>query len=126
MAMSEGGKLDFSILDQADVSGTSYRAGDTIIAEGSPATEMYLVRRGRVTIKVHEKLIEEIGPGGIFGEMALISNAGRSAAVVASEDCEVMPISERLFLILVQDTPNFALDVLRVLSRRLRNMNQYI
>jgi len=124
--MSEGTKLDFSVLDQAGVPGASYRAGDTIVAEGSPAAEMYLVRTGRVTIKVHEKMIEEIGPGGIFGEMALISNAGRSAAVVAMEDSEIIPINERLFLILVQDTPNFALDVLRVLSRRLRNMNQYI
>jgi len=124
--MSEGETLDFSILDQADVPGASYRAGDTIIAEGAMATEMYLVRSGRVTINVNDKLIEEIGPGGIFGEMALISSGGRSAAVVAVEDSEVIPIDQRLFLILVQDTPNFALSVLRVLSRRLRNMNQYI
>jgi CRP-like cAMP-binding protein len=58
--------------------------------------------------------------------MALIANAARSAAVVAAEDCKVIPVDQRLFLILVQEMPNFALDVMRVLSRRLRNMNQYV
>lgn len=124
--MSESPSLDFSILDRANIPGLSYRGGQTIIAEGASATEMYVVRSGRVSIKVHEKMIEEVGPGGIFGEMALIAESGRGAAVVAVEDCVVIPVDQRLFLILVQDTPNFALNVLRVLSRRLRNMNRYI
>jgi CRP/FNR family cyclic AMP-dependent transcriptional regulator len=124
--MSESGTLDFSFLDQVDVPAMSYSAGDTIVAEAAPATEMYLVREGRVSIEVNRKPVEQIGPGGIFGEMALIADAPRSAAVVAAEDCRVIPIDQRLFLILVQETPNFALDVMRVLSRRLRNMNQYV
>lgn len=124
--MFESNKLDFSLLDREDISATSYRVGETVIAAGTPATEMYLLRSGRASIQVAGKTVEEIGPGGIFGEMALIANTDRSAAVVAAEDCEVIAVDERLFLILVQETPNFALDTMRVLSRRLRNMNQYV
>jgi CRP-like cAMP-binding protein len=126
IVMSESRKLDFSLLDHADIPGIPYSAGDTIVAEGAPATEMYLVREGRVSIEVKKKIVEQIGAGGIFGEMALIADSARSAAVVAAEDCLVIPIDRRLFLILVQEMPNFALDVMRVLSRRLRNMNQYV
>ena len=58
--------------------------------------------------------------------MGLIDREPRSAAVVAKEDCEVIPIDERLFVILVQDAPYFALDVMRVLVARLRAMNKQL
>ena len=58
--------------------------------------------------------------------MALIDRASRSANAVAATDCEVVPIDERLFVILVQDAPYFALDVMRVLAERLRAMNKLV
>jgi CRP/FNR family transcriptional regulator, cyclic AMP receptor protein len=126
LPMSDQGKPDFEIFNRSDLAGTSCAAGDRIIAVGEPATKMYVVRKGRVSIEVDNRVIEEIGPGGIFGEMALIAGSVRSTEAVAMEDCEVVPISERLFLVLAQETPSFALDVMRVLSRRLRDMNQYV
>jgi CRP/FNR family cyclic AMP-dependent transcriptional regulator len=101
-------------------------AGDTIIAEGSVAHEMFLVRKGRAEIRVKDRPVEDVGPGGIFGEMALIDQSTRSATVVAVEDSEIVPINERLFVILVQDAPYFALDVMRTLVSRIRAMNQRI
>lgn len=124
--MSELPAFDFSVLDQVDNPGVSYKAGETIVSDGAPATEMYLLRSGRVSIKVKGKTVEEIGAGGIFGEMALIGDSARSAGVIATEDSVVIPVDQRLFLILIQETPNFALDVLRVLSRRLRKLNENI
>jgi CRP/FNR family cyclic AMP-dependent transcriptional regulator len=85
---------------------------------------MFLVRFGRVAIQVGDQTVEEVEAGGIFGEMALIDHAPRSASAVAVEDSELIPIDERLFVILVQDAPYFALDVMRVLAERLRKMNQ--
>ena len=87
---------------------------------------MYLLRSGRVSVRVHGKIVEEIGAGGIFGEMALIDRSPRSATVVALESCEVVPIDERLFVILVQDAPLFALDVMRTLVERIRAMNKRV
>ena len=70
--------------------------------------------------------VEEVAAGGMFGEMALIDHSPRSATVIAIEDTELVPINERLFVILVQDTPFFALDVMRVLVERIRLLNQRV
>jgi CRP/FNR family transcriptional regulator, cyclic AMP receptor protein len=117
-------KIDFKILDRPDVPVRTFAAGDPILRLGEPAREMFLLRKGKVEIRVHGKIVEEVGSGGIFGEMALIDQSARSATAVAAEDCEVVPIDERLFIVLIQDAPYFALDVMRVLVTRLRAMNR--
>lgn len=124
MTILETHKVDFKILDRPDVPVTKFAAGETIINKGSPAKEMFLVRKGRVAIKVGAETVEEVAEGGIFGEMALIDRSPRSAGAMALQDCEIIPIDERLFIILVQDAPYFALDVMRVLAERIRRMNQ--
>jgi CRP/FNR family transcriptional regulator, cyclic AMP receptor protein len=116
-------KVDFKILDRPDIPTRSYTAGESIVAAGSTAGEMYVLRKGKATISVRGETVEEIEPGGIFGEMGLIDHAPRSATVTAVVDSEVIPIDERLFVILVQDAPYFALDVMRVLVARLSAMD---
>ena len=61
-----------------------------------------------------------------MGEMALIDHGPRSATVTASTDCTLAEIDEKRFLFLVQQTPMFALSVMRLLSQRLRRMNAMI
>jgi CRP/FNR family transcriptional regulator, cyclic AMP receptor protein len=124
MGILDTHKIDFKILDRPDVPLTNVAAGEVILKKGDPAKEMFLVRKGKVAIKVGDKTVEEIASGGIFGEMALIDREPRSASAVAVEDSEIIPIDERLFIILVQDAPYFALDVMRVLAERIRKMNQ--
>lgn len=119
-------QVDFKLFDRPDVPGRSFKAGETIVTEGEPAKEMFVVRSGKVAIKVHGETVEEVAAGSMFGEMALIDHSPRSATIVALEDTELVPINERLFVILVQDTPFFALDVMRVLVERIRLMNQRI
>lgn len=124
MNVSQAKKSSFDVLENTDLPARTYEAGQDIISDGADAREMYIVRKGRVAIKVHGKVVEEIGPGGIFGEMGLIDHGGRSATATAVEPTEVVPINERLFVILVQDTPYFALDVMRTLVERIRAMNE--
>jgi CRP/FNR family cyclic AMP-dependent transcriptional regulator len=126
MTILETHKVDFKILDRPDVPLRKFAKGETVIVKGSPAKEMFLVRSGRVAIQVADQTVEEVEAGGIFGEMALIDHAPRSASAIAAEDAELIPIDERLFIILVQDAPYFALDVMRVLAERLRRMNQRV
>jgi CRP-like cAMP-binding protein len=126
MSLLKTRKIDFSIFDRPDVSLRKAAARETIILESSVANEMFFVRKGRVEIRVKDMPVEEVGPGGIFGEMALIDQSPRSASVVAIEDTEIVPISERLFIILVRDAPYFALDVMRLLVERIRAMNKQI
>ncbi len=73
-----------------------------------------------------DRHLETLGPDGIFGEMALIDDSPRSATVVALTDVTLAPIKENQFLFLVQNTPFFALSVMRVLASRLRRQNKLI
>jgi len=81
---------------------------------------MYVVRSGKVAIVASGAILENVGPNGIFGEMALIDGGPRSANAIVREACEVAVIDEKTFLDLVQKHPPFALDLLRRLSARLR------
>ena len=62
----------------------------------------------------------------IFGEMALIDAAPRSATAIAASDVKLVPVGEKQFLFLVSRTPHFALNIMRVLARRLRAQNSVV
>jgi CRP-like cAMP-binding protein len=100
-----------------------FAAGQKIFGEGDAGDYMYGVIEGQVEIHKGGQVVDTIGPGGIFGEMALIDHTGRSATAVAKTDCKAAQISEKRFYFLVQQTPNFALHLLRVLSERIRQKN---
>lgn len=99
-----------------------FKAGTTVFAEGAPGDLMYVVLDGELEIRAGGSLIEVARPGDVVGEMALIDTKARSATVVAKSDCRLVPINERRFLILVHQTPIFALLVMRTLAERLRRM----
>ncbi len=101
----------------------SFTAGQQIFAAGDPGDLMFVVKDGEVEIVVHGTVVEPIGPGSILGEMALIDQNPRSATAVAKTDCQLVPINEKRFQFLVQQTPYFALEVMRVLAKRLRHMD---
>jgi CRP/FNR family transcriptional regulator, cyclic AMP receptor protein len=98
----------------------AFRAGDVVFAEGDPGDCMYVVKRGTVSLQQGGKELEEVGPGALFGEMALIDLGPRSASAVAVTDCELVSIEKRRFWYLVQETPYFAETVMRVMADRLR------
>jgi len=101
----------------------SFTAQQQIFAEGQPGDQMFIVKEGEVEIVVHGKVVETIGPGGLLGEMALIDRNPRSATAIAKTDCQLVPINEKRFQFLVQQTPYFAIEVMRVLAQRLRHMD---
>lgn len=102
------------------------KPGEVLFKKGDPAKHMYVVLSGTVRVGDGNTVFEEISPGGIVGEMALIDEAPRSATVTAAGDCMLAQIDERRFLLLVQNTPGFALNVMRLLSQRLRHMNALV
>jgi CRP/FNR family transcriptional regulator, cyclic AMP receptor protein len=118
--------VDFGILVRADTPTRSYKAGDVIFRQGDPAEELYVIKSGQVDILLGNRLVDTLPELSIFGEMALIDAATRSATAVAKTDVELVPVSERQFLIMVGHTPYFALNVMRSLVRRLRRSNNTI
>ena len=115
---------DFLALFRNETNIASLKPGETLFSEGDPALCMYVVRSGTVRIASGNTVLEEIGAGSILGEMALIEDTPRSATVTAVTDCEIAMVDHRRFLFLVQQTPSFALNVMKVLSHRLREMNR--
>lgn len=104
----------------------SYQADDVIFRKGDPRTVMYAVIEGEVDIKLGDKLIETVEPDGIFGEMAMVDGRPRTASAVARTDCKLVPIDQKRFQSLVQQTPLFAIQVMQLLVERLRRMDKQI
>ena len=98
----------------------TFDSGQVIFAEGDPGSSMYVVVDGEVEITVAGRSVRTIGAGGIFGEMALIEHGPRSGTATAKTAVRLVAIDERRFHFLVQQTPFFALQVMRIMSERLR------
>ena len=100
-------------------------SGQILFSEGDPATCMYVVKSGRLRVRSGSVVYEDVGSGGIVGEMGLVEqHQPRSAMVYALADSELIAIDEARFSALVSETPRFALTVMQVLSRRLRAMDR--
>lgn len=100
-----------------------FAAGETVFSKGDPGELMYVVKEGEVELTYAADRQIRVGPGESFGEMSLLERAERSADGVATTDTVLYIINRQLFLILVGDTPHFALEVMRSMSHRLRAVN---
>ena len=109
---------------EKEVTPQSFSAGSVIFGEGEHGDSMYVVKSGEVDIYIHDHLVETVPTDGFFGEVALLDHVTRSGTAVAKTDCTLIPINERHFLFMVQETPFFALAVLRAMSSRLRRQNE--
>lgn len=97
-------------------------AGHVVFKTGDAGDFMYAVIGGEVEIRVNGKLIETVAAGGIFGEMALIENKPRSADAVVKTEAKLVAVDRNRFLFMVQQTPFFALQVLGIVTERLRHL----
>ena len=116
--------IDFRLLAGAGAPARDYKAGDVIFKEGDAAHELFIIQSGEVEIRLGNRVLETLPQYSIFGEMALIDANPRSATAVAASDVKLVPVNEKQFLFLISNTPHFALNVMRVMARRLRSANK--
>jgi CRP-like cAMP-binding protein len=98
----------------------TYDPGQVIFSEGDAGDSMFVVLEGEVEIRVRDKVIDTTKPGEILGEMALVDKSPRSATAVAKTACKIVPVNEKQFNFMVQETPHFAITVMRIMCERLR------
>ena len=104
---------------------TVLQPGEILFKEGDPGSTMYVVRSGVLRIRSGSVVYEDVAAGGIVGEMGLVEmHMPRRATIYALQPAELIEIDEARFAQLVERRPNFAITVMRVLSRRLRYMDR--
>lgn len=95
--------------------------GEIIFRQGEQGQEMYGLLSGEVELKVNDHVKETIKAGDIFGEGAIVQPTHtRASTAIAKTDCEIATLDRERFLFAIQETPLFALEVIKSLSDRLR------
>ena len=124
--VKESRVFDKSLLGQmiqglGEQSVVRYDKGKIIMVTGQAGALMYVVTEGRVAISIRGAIVERVGPGGIFGEMALVDQSPRAANAVAETEVSLLGINRNVFLNLVKSTPTFGIALLSATAERLRN-----
>jgi CRP/FNR family transcriptional regulator, cyclic AMP receptor protein len=105
----------------------SVKAGDVIFTSGDAGSMMYGILEGEVEISVNGQVLETIYHGDIFGEGALVhSDSKRASTAIAKTDCKLAFMERKNFLFAVQQTPMFALEIMRSYSDRIRRLRESV
>ena len=105
---------------------TRYQALQPVMKEGQAGMYMYIVKSGRVYIHIKDKVLEGVGPGGVFGEMALVDQSPRVASATADVFSELLTIDRAGLMEAIKVQPAFAMAMLRAVADRLRHMNSQL
>ena len=101
------------IADELDL-----REGKVLIREGERGREFFVIVSGEVEVRRNGRKISTLGPGGFVGEIALLSKIPRTATVTALTPLDVLVITDRAFLSLLESSPSIAVKVARTLAER--------
>jgi CRP-like cAMP-binding protein len=100
----------------------AYSAGQIIFEEEQPGDVMFGIVEGEVDILVNGKVVETITAGDIFGTGVLVGIKNRTYTAIARTHCKLAYLDEKRFLFAVQETPMFALNVIKKYSERLSRL----
>ena len=104
---------------------STLKRGASIFSKGDPGTSLFAVISGTVKISIssadgRSAIFNLIGPGEIFGEVALLDGLARTADATANTNCEIFVIDRREFLPFVRSQPALAMKFIELLCARLR------
>jgi len=128
----------FTGLDDADLQSIAdhttthtYPRNTILMHEGEPPDSMYVVVDGRVKIYVSdtegkELVLDTLSPGEFFGELALIDGSPRSATVVTTAETTISKMHKTDFDRCLKASPSIAINLLKILSKRIRVLNENI
>lgn len=98
--------------------------GYTIITEGQEGRAMYIVVSGRVSVHLNSQELAQLADGTCFGEMSVFDAEPRSASVTTLEACDCLVLTQQQLYDAIDETPGIAVNIIRLLSRRIRELNQ--
>ena len=107
-----------SIMDEV-----SFGNGHTIFTEGQEGRSLYILVSGSARVHSGNRLIAEVSKGECFGEMSLFDAEPRSASITTLEACECLILTQQQLYEAIDETPDIAVNIIRLLSRRIRELN---
>ena len=105
--------------------GRTYNPKQIIIREGDYGKEVFLIIAGKVVVtekvkKGSYKVLNSLGPGEIFGEMAMLENTSRSATLIAATPCKLLALTPGNFGKIFKSHPRWAFKILGALGKRIQ------
>ncbi len=102
----------------------SFPTNHTIFTEGKEGRSLYIVVSGRVKVHLDDRELARLQQGACFGEMSLFDAEPRSASVTTLDICECLMLTQMQLYDAIDETPEIAINIIRLLSRRIREFNQ--
>ena len=102
-----------------------FDTGDTVVVEGEGGVGFFVVAEGTARVEARGQRLGTIAPGGSFGEVALLDDAGRrSATVIAESPLRVFGLTAWQFTTLLEQHPSISVKIAKMLARRLRDAEE--
>ncbi|HEY9872124.1 MAG TPA: Crp/Fnr family transcriptional regulator [Candidatus Obscuribacterales bacterium] len=102
----------------------SFPAQHTIFTQGQEGRSLYIVVSGKVRVHLGDRDLAQLEKGACFGEMSLFDAEPRSASVTTLAACECLMLTQLQLYDAIDETPGIAVNIIRLLSRRIRELNQ--
>ena len=110
--------------------GVEFPAGHLIFCENEPGNDFYLIQKGRVKItklvKEKETTLAVLESGDIFGEMAILEEAPRSATAIALDKVLMLHFDRQNFVPLMTSQPQIAYRLLTIFTKRLYELGRRV
>ncbi|MBX2864000.1 MAG: cyclic nucleotide-binding domain-containing protein [Leptolyngbyaceae cyanobacterium MAG.088] len=108
-----------SIMDEL-----SFPANHRIFREGEEGRSLYIVVSGRVRVHLKSEDLTVLDKGTCFGEMSLFDAEPRSASVTTINACDCLVLTQQQLYEAIDETPGIAVNIIKLLSRRIREINK--
>ena len=104
---------------------------DELFHKGDPGGEIYIVVSGKLkalttSVEGDDVVFSILGPGEVFGEVALLGATPRTATLSAIEDCQLLAIDRRDFMSFLRTNPEVSVKLLAVLAMRLKRVSELV
>jgi CRP-like cAMP-binding protein len=103
----------------------SYAPGDVVVAEGDPATRLFVIVDGTASVEQGGQAVGTMGPGEFFGELALIEEHGRTATIRAETNLTCLVITAWEFRASLEEHPKMAIPMLTAIISRLHRREHH-
>ncbi|ASC72934.1 hypothetical protein XM38_038940 [Halomicronema hongdechloris C2206] len=115
---------DFLVRLASVMEEVSFGSHDTVIVEGQEGRALYILVSGRLSVHLKGQELAQLEPGACFGEMSVFDAEPRSASVTTLDPCDCLVLTQQQLYDAIEETPDIAVNIIRLLSRRIRELNQ--